>query len=295
MAGHHGLSRTNVTGDALLAAPGELELVRAFVNTRDLELGLEALAAPAELAAWLSARGLLATGGEASSGDLRCALALREGLRALLLANATGDPPPPEAVAAVAAAGRRAALHVRPDLVALALVPAGGGVDAGLARLLAVVVLAQADGTWPRLKACPGEGCRWALYDRTRSRTRTWCAAAKCGARSRARAYRARARATAAGRAPAVDRKGRAMPQKSPGPSVKDPEQYEALREQGESKEKAARIANTGRKSAGKKGGKSGSYEDWTKEDLRKRAAEIGIEGRSKMSKGELVKALRDH
>ena len=87
----------------------------------------------------------------------------------------------------------------------------------------------------------------------------------------------------------------RAMPQKGPGPSVKDPEQYEALREQGESKENAARIANTGRKSAGKKGGKSGSYEDWTKDDLRRRAAEIGIEGRSKMSKGELAKALRDH
>jgi hypothetical protein len=85
------------------------------------------------------------------------------------------------------------------------------------------------------------------------------------------------------------------MPGRSPGPSVKDPEQYEALRKQGESKEKAARIANAGRKSAAKKGGKSGSYDDWTKEDLRKRAREIGIEGRSKMSKGELVKALRNH
>jgi hypothetical protein len=85
------------------------------------------------------------------------------------------------------------------------------------------------------------------------------------------------------------------MPSKSPGPSVKDPKQYEALRRQGESKEKAARIANTGRKSAAKKGGKSGSYDDWTKQDLQKRAAEIGIDGRSKMSKGELVKALRNH
>jgi hypothetical protein len=85
------------------------------------------------------------------------------------------------------------------------------------------------------------------------------------------------------------------MPQKSPGPSVKDPEQYEALRDQGASKEKAARIANTSRKSAAKKGGKSGSYEDWTKRDLEKRAAEIGIDGRSKMNKGELVNALRNH
>ena len=85
------------------------------------------------------------------------------------------------------------------------------------------------------------------------------------------------------------------MPERSPGPSVKDPEQYEALRRKGESKEKAARIANTSRQSAAKKGGQSGSYEDWSKDDLQKRAAEIGIEGRSKMSKGELVDALRNH
>ena len=85
------------------------------------------------------------------------------------------------------------------------------------------------------------------------------------------------------------------MPQKTPGPSVKDPKQYEALRDQGASKEKAARIANTSRSSAAKKGGKSGSYDDWSKQDLEKRAAEIGIDGRSKMNKGELVNALRNH
>jgi predicted RNA-binding Zn ribbon-like protein len=86
-------------------------------------------------------------------------------------------------VATVAAAGP---LTARADGAGLAL--AGDG----LARLLAIVVVAQADGTWPRLKACPGEGCHWALYDHTRSRTRAWCAAAKCGARTRARAYRRR-------------------------------------------------------------------------------------------------------
>jgi hypothetical protein len=85
------------------------------------------------------------------------------------------------------------------------------------------------------------------------------------------------------------------MPTKSPGPSVKDDKQYEALRRQGESKEKAARIANSPRSSTASKGGKSGSYEDWTKQDLEKRAAEIGIDGRSKMNKGELIDALRNH
>jgi len=85
------------------------------------------------------------------------------------------------------------------------------------------------------------------------------------------------------------------MPQKSPGPSVKDERQYEALRREGESKEKAARIANTSRTSSAKKGGSAGSYDDWTKDKLQKRAGEVGIEGRSKMSKGDLVKALRNH
>jgi hypothetical protein len=86
---------------------------------------------------------------------------------------------------------------------------------------------------------------------------------------------------------------------KSPGPSVKDKSLYEELRDEGNSKEKSARIANasaaSSRKSVGRKGGKSGSYDDWTVKHLRKRAGEIGIEGRSKMNKSELVKALRNH
>ena len=82
---------------------------------------------------------------------------------------------------------------------------------------------------------------------------------------------------------------------KDHGSSVKDDRQYEALREQGRSKEKAARIANSDRQSTGKKGGKSAPYEEWSKKDLDERAKEIGIEGRSKMDKGELIDALRDH
>ncbi|MGI8416459.1 MAG: DUF7218 family protein [Nakamurella sp.] len=84
-----------------------------------------------------------------------------------------------------------------------------------------------------------------------------------------------------------------------PGPSVKDPELYEALRDEGDSKEKSARIANaaanSSRSSVGHKDGKAGDYEDWTKDALTKRAAEIGINGRSSMSKDELIKALRSH
>jgi hypothetical protein len=84
---------------------------------------------------------------------------------------------------------------------------------------------------------------------------------------------------------------------KNHGSSVKDDKTYEGLRESGASKEKAARVANAkaGGGSPSKKGGKASSYEDQTKEQLQKRAAEVGIEGRSKMDKGELVNALRNH
>lgn len=86
---------------------------------------------------------------------------------------------------------------------------------------------------------------------------------------------------------------------KKPGPSVKDDELYEKLRDEGNSKEKSARIANaaanTSRSEMGRRGGSSPAYEDWTVEDLRERAAELDIEGRSSMDKDALIDALRNH
>jgi hypothetical protein len=82
---------------------------------------------------------------------------------------------------------------------------------------------------------------------------------------------------------------------KEHGPSIKDDERYEAMREEGMSKEKAARIANTPAEEAGRKGGEADPYEEWTVEELRDRAAEIGIDGRSDMDKADLIDALRNH
>ena len=88
-----------------------------------------------------------------------------------------------------------------------------------------------------------------------------------------------------------------ASDRKTPGPSVKDDEMYEALRREGNSKEKSARIANAAaqdsRSDVGERGGESGSYEDWTVERLRERAAELDIAGRSEMNKDDLIAALR--
>ena len=89
------------------------------------------------------------------------------------------------------------------------------------------------------------------------------------------------------------------MPERTPGPSVKDDELYEKLRDDGASKEKAARIANaaanSSRSEVGRRGGESGSYDDWSVDELRERARELEIEGRSSMDKAELINALRHH
>jgi hypothetical protein len=86
---------------------------------------------------------------------------------------------------------------------------------------------------------------------------------------------------------------------RTPRAQIKDEKTYQRLRGRGESKEKSARIANavaaTSARQVGRKGGQGGSYADWTKPDLVKRAREIGIKGRSAISKAELIKVLRDH
>lgn len=83
-----------------------------------------------------------------------------------------------------------------------------------------------------------------------------------------------------------------------PNPAIKDEKTYEALRRDGNSEQKSARIANAaarrGTSAVGRKGGKAGSYDDWTKKELVKRAAEIGVAGRSTMTKDELIEALRN-
>ena len=81
---------------------------------------------------------------------------------------------------------------------------------------------------------------------------------------------------------------------KNHGPTIKNDEQYEKLREKGASKQKAARIANSPTQSTSRRGGKHGKYEDWTKDDLEKQARKVGIEGRSMMSESELADALRN-
>lgn len=82
---------------------------------------------------------------------------------------------------------------------------------------------------------------------------------------------------------------------RSHGPSIKDPERYEAMRHEGMSKEKAARISNTPRETAGKRGGHAENYEERSKDELLKKAKDVGLHVSTRMKKAEIISQLRHH
>jgi predicted RNA-binding Zn ribbon-like protein len=174
-------------------APGQLEQVRAFVNTVDLEQGTEELESEEGLRAWLVATGLGRPPVTVSAEDLRRALELREAIRAILLAH-NGEAAVPAGPAAVLdETARRAGLRIRFEADGgTTIEPDSGGVDGALGTLLAAVHEAISDGTWERLKACREHTCEWAFYDHTKNRSGAWCNMQVCGNRAKARAYRER-------------------------------------------------------------------------------------------------------
>lgn len=188
------------------AAPGDLELVRAFLNTLDIEDEDDQLADPVAAAAWLQGHGLLDE--EVDEPDLERLRAVRMALRRLAArrgpdggggagvegaGDAGGDARVREAVALLDAAAADAGLvpRFRPDAPP-ELVPTAGGVHGAVGRILAIVARALHEGTWARLKLCDNDECAWAFYDRSRNRSGRWCDMAVCGNRIKARAYRER-------------------------------------------------------------------------------------------------------
>jgi predicted RNA-binding Zn ribbon-like protein len=182
--------------DSRLAAPGDLELVRDFVNTLDVLPSTDEIDEPPSLASWLAEHRLMPVAPTLTDEDLARARSLREALRAFLLANA-GFPLAPEAAETFDEAVGSARLRVRADEAGrLELLPADAdGLDHAIGRLLSIVFAAQENGTWPRLKACAE--CHWALYDHTKNHSAAWCGS-QCGARVRARRHRRRRRGTTA-------------------------------------------------------------------------------------------------
>ncbi|MBV8218774.1 MAG: CGNR zinc finger domain-containing protein [Solirubrobacterales bacterium] len=174
-------------------APGELERVRRFVNTRQVGRGTELFSNTAAMAEWFATEGFAPDGLRATRADLTHAIELREALRAILAAHNSGESGPVEASATLDAIARRARLRLHfDDDGGASLVPDAAGVDGALGRLLAIVHDSIADGTWTRLKACRDDTCSWAFYDHTKNRSGAWCSMERCGNRAKARAHRER-------------------------------------------------------------------------------------------------------
>jgi predicted RNA-binding Zn ribbon-like protein len=182
-------------------APGRLGLVQAFGNSFwDLDAGgADEWATAGAFRAWLVARGF-AGAVHATDADRRRAIELREALRDLGRRNHRGDGIAPgddaAALAVLDAAAQRCAVRLRFD-PAPRHEPAGDGADDALALVLGVVAEAMADGTWSRMKACPGPHCGWLFYDASRNRSSQWCSMRICGNRVKGRTFRERRRGAA--------------------------------------------------------------------------------------------------
>ena len=169
-----------------------LDLVRDFVNTRDLETGVDAIATPDELAGWLSDNGLVDDLVEPTKAEHAEALAVREAIRELLLEHNGGECDTAAASATLEEAGRKAKLAVRFVDGRPALAPECEDTRGAVGRIVAAVAELATTPEWPRLKACRDEHCRVAFYDKSRNRSRAWCSMEVCGNREKARTFRAK-------------------------------------------------------------------------------------------------------
>ncbi|MDX6472434.1 MAG: hypothetical protein QOK22_1250 [Gaiellaceae bacterium] len=170
----------------------DLDLVRDFVNTADLEEQRDELVDARGLVRWLSGHRLAGARARARDCDAADARAVREALRELLRANNGVAVDQAAAAATLDAAARRAGLGVRFDSGAIRLEPRERGVAGALGAVLAAAAEAMADGSWQRLKACRSDTCRWAFVDNARNHSRQWCSMNVCGNRQKARVFRQR-------------------------------------------------------------------------------------------------------
>jgi len=174
-------------------APGDLELVRRFVNTFDGEGPVEELDSPRALHDWLVANDLLQDSEEISEFDLGVTHALREALRAVMLSHHAGEELDAMVPLYLDDAACRVGLRVRFGPDGSPRVEAHtGGIDGALGRLLAIVHESIGDGTWERMKVCPADDCQVAFFDKSRNRSAVWCDMQVCGNRAKVRGYRTR-------------------------------------------------------------------------------------------------------
>jgi len=175
-------------------APGDLRIVQLFVNSLDIEAGIERFDSPGALSSWLYARGLTARRVKMGDRDLQRARSFRELLRTMALTN-NGQAAAPEMVRELQRELSRLRFRIEVDpMGGLGFESAKDGLDEALGHLLSIVSAEMIRGRWGRMKACARDVCRWVFYDHSRNRTGTWCSMAICGSRTKVSAYYRRQR-----------------------------------------------------------------------------------------------------
>ncbi len=175
------------SSSSVTSAPGELEFVRQFVNTLDIEAGTDRLSDPTAYRGWAGEHGIY---GSATNTELTFARELREALRAALIANHDRAPLPARVIDALNDAAHRSQLSVRFTPNGVKLVSDAVGIEAVYGRVVAAVTAAMENETWQRLKACVADDCQWGFYDTSRSRTGQWCSMSMCGNRAKQARWR---------------------------------------------------------------------------------------------------------
>jgi len=166
--------------------------VQAFINSRwnlSSPSKCETFATPGHLADWLRARGLIGRRPCLTDRDVGRAISVREGLRALAFAN-NGQQLENAAIGTMRRASEHASTQIliEPDGPRFVL-DEHAGIDAAIGAILAITAHAMIDGSWLRMKACPGRHCGWTFYDFSRNQSARWCSMKVCGSREKARAY----------------------------------------------------------------------------------------------------------
>lgn len=183
-------------------ASGGVGLVQAFVNTLDMDPGIEELGSPDSLRDWLVNKGLMQGLQPVEASDLKHALALREAMRSVIGGN-SGQRIYPVDLATLNEAASASGLRMKfgPDGKPR-LEPEAGGVVGAMGRLVATLYSAMQSEDWDRLKLCSSGTCRWAFYDRSKNHSSLWCSMATCGNRAKARRFREKGK-TSSARSPA--------------------------------------------------------------------------------------------
>jgi predicted RNA-binding Zn ribbon-like protein len=173
--------------------PPAAGLLRDLVNSAEPQVNGEDLRSPDRLSDWLATRGLIEPGVTLDWDDLQIVIAIREGLRAVLMSHG-GDDVAPEALSRLNTilAGVPVKAVFTTDGYRLAAVEDGPLADP-LASLVDAVRQCSEDRSWPRLKVCARGTCHWAFFDESRNQSRRWCSMAGCGNHVKSRrAYTAR-------------------------------------------------------------------------------------------------------